>query len=199
MSGPAKSCPGHYDYMEACSDNLRVGNVTRKFWKFKSRCLHAVWHLENYGLLHSLEFALSKVIKLLSTAKKQNPTVPLGQKTSSDGEVLNLKPNEIVEVRPEQQIMQTLDSSGKNKGLLFMPCMRKFCGKRFRVHKRIERIRLESTGEYRRLKNTVLLEGVMCDGLEFGGCDRSCFHYWREVWLERVGQGREVQYFEVRR
>jgi hypothetical protein len=33
---------------------------------------------------------------------------------------------------------------------------------------------------------TVLLDGVMCDGTEHGGCDRSCFLFWREEWLKRV-------------
>lgn len=45
---------------------------------------------------------------------------------------------------------------------------------------------LETNGELRKMKNTVLLEGAMCDGKAFSGCDRSCFHFWREVWLRRV-------------
>lgn len=43
---------------------------------------------------------------------------------------------------------------------------------------------LENNGEIRKLKNTVLLDGVMCENLY--GCDRSCFHFWREAWLRRV-------------
>jgi hypothetical protein len=43
---------------------------------------------------------------------------------------------------------------------------------------------LEGSGELRKLQNTVLLEGVMCDGIF--GCDRSCFQFWREAWLRRV-------------
>ena len=66
--------------------------------------------------------------------------------------------------------------------------MWKFCGKRFKVYKRLERILLESNGEYRTVKNTVLLEGVVCDGQEFYGCDRSCFHFWKEAWLRRVNE-----------
>jgi hypothetical protein len=44
---------------------------------------------------------------------------------------------------------------------------------------------LEHTGEFRRMKNTVLLDGVLCDGWG-GACDRSCFFFWREAWLKRV-------------
>jgi hypothetical protein len=65
-----------------------------------------------------------------------------------------------------------------------MPNMDRFCGKRFRVLKRMERMLLESTGEIRKIKNTVLLEGAMCEDLF--GCDRSCLHFWREAWLKRV-------------
>ncbi len=101
-------------------------------------------------------------------------------------EVLNLQPGEIAEVRSEEEIAETLDENGKNGGLWFMPEMRRYYGQRFKVYKRVERIIMEATGEYRRMKNTVLLEGVICDGSEHHGCDRSCFHYWRESWLKRV-------------
>lgn len=70
-----------------------------------------------------------------------------------------------------------------------MTGMRKYCGRRLRVYKPVDRIMLETDGQLRKMKNTVLLEGAMCDGVEFGGCDRSCFHFWREVWLRRVGEG----------
>lgn len=69
-----------------------------------------------------------------------------------------------------------------------MTGMRQYCGRCLRVYKPVDRIMLESNGELRKMKNTVLLEGAMCDGTEFGGCDRSCFHFWREVWLRRVTQ-----------
>ncbi len=45
---------------------------------------------------------------------------------------------------------------------------------------------LDSKGkEQRRVRNTVLLDSVFCRG-EGLGCDRSCFHMWREAWLRRV-------------
>lgn len=46
---------------------------------------------------------------------------------------------------------------------------------------------LESTGQLRKIKNTVLLEGAICDGSQFGGCDRSCMFFWNEAWLQRIG------------
>jgi hypothetical protein len=100
-------------------------------------------------------------------------------------EELNLQPGDWVEVRSEPEIRSMLDGSGRYKGLLWMDNMSRFCGRRYRVHKRLERMMLESDGRMRKLKNTVLLEGVMCEDLY--GCDRSCFHFWREAWLKRIG------------
>jgi hypothetical protein len=100
---------------------------------------------------------------------------------------LNLKPGELVEVCSEKDILSTLDDKGKLKGVAFMPEMKKFCGKRFKVFKRVEKIRVESSGEIRKIKNpTVFLEGVVCDGEISGPCDRACFCWWREAWLKRV-------------
>jgi hypothetical protein len=42
------------------------------------------------------------------------------------------------------------------------------------------------------MKNTVLLDGAICDG--WGGkCDRSCFFFWREAWLRRVESAGEKE------
>jgi hypothetical protein len=101
---------------------------------------------------------------------------------------LNLQPGELVEVKSLEEILATLDANRRNKGLLWMSGMSRYCGRQYRVRGRVERIMLETNGELRNMKNTVLLEGVMCDGAAFGGCDRSCFHFWREVWLRRISR-----------
>jgi len=104
---------------------------------------------------------------------------------SSQADRLRLQPGEWVQVKDESEIRATLDSSGRQRGLLFMPEMAAHCGRRFRVHKRLERMIVESTGELRRVKNTVLLENSMCNGVGMS-CDRSCYFFWRESWLERT-------------
>jgi hypothetical protein len=100
-------------------------------------------------------------------------------------EVLSLKPGETVEVKSLSEIRDTLDQNGGLRGLAFLPMMEQFCGKRFTVFKRMETLYQEESGQVRRLKNTVLLSTVQCDGLLMS-CDRSCFFYWREAWLRRV-------------
>jgi len=109
------------------------------------------------------------------------------EKKSKEMEPLNLQPGEWVEVRSMDEISQTLDENRKYKGLLFMPEMEKFCGEKSRVFKIVKIIKLESTGEVRKLKTpSVFLEGVYCNGERHEGCDRSCFHFWKEAWLKRI-------------
>jgi hypothetical protein len=98
-----------------------------------------------------------------------------------------LKPGDLVQVKTLDEIYATLDKNRKHRGLYFMGEMRDFCGKKFRVYKNVNRIILESNGELRKIKTpTVFLENVICDGSIHGGCDRSCFLYWREIWLKKV-------------
>ena len=98
----------------------------------------------------------------------------------------NLKAGDWVEVKSAKEIFATLDERGKHRGLTFSQEMMRFCGKRFKVFRVLDKICMESTGELRRMKTpTVMLEGVICDGSFHGGCTRSCFHFWREEWLQR--------------
>jgi|GEM_PF-797118 len=102
-----------------------------------------------------------------------------------DGAQLDLQPGDWVEVKSLSEIRQTLDSQRKTHGLRFTGEMKLHCGRRYRVFKRVEFLFNEFTGEQRRVRKTVLLETVFCRG-EGLGCDRSCFHMWREAWLRRV-------------
>lgn len=102
-------------------------------------------------------------------------------------EVLDLQPGEYVQVRSLDEIRSTLDEEERYRGLYFMPEMEEFCGKKFRVFKKVRSITLESNGEVRILRSpTVFLEGVYCDGKRHHECDRSCLLFWREAWLTRV-------------
>lgn len=100
-------------------------------------------------------------------------------------EVLRLQPGELVEVKSEAEIRSTLDLHGRLRGLAFLQGMIPCCGRRFRVYKRLELLFWEESGRQRRMKNTVLLAGSICDGAGIG-CDRSCLYFWREAWLRRV-------------
>ncbi len=113
---------------------------------------------------------------------------PRGDHQPTPIEVLDLQPGELVEVKPLAEIVATLDKYGKNRGLHFSPDMLPFCGRQFRVRSRADKLINEITGQMRQLPHTVILEDVLCDSTyyAFGGCPRSDFQYWREIWLKRV-------------
>lgn len=106
---------------------------------------------------------------------------------------LNLQPGEKVRVKPLEEIRRTLNRDHKYEGLSFFPPMEKFCGGTYTVHKRVKKIFNERTWKISKIKNVVLLEGVFCDGVggvekTWDGCDRSCYLWWKEGWLERVSE-----------
>jgi hypothetical protein len=111
-----------------------------------------------------------------------------GRHAATPVECLNLRPGESVEIKPIAFISDTLDERGKNRGLWFSPDMGRSCGARRQVKARLDKIIVDGTGEMRRLKNTVALEGSFCGCTEiaFGGCSRNELAYWREIWLRRA-------------
>lgn len=174
MSNDSRLCQGHSEYLKAYSKAVPLYKLSK-----------GLWYIKNKGLWTTVKHVAYKLKRLARKRKGRSKTMAKKSQTAND-EVLSLKPGEWVAVRSEEEILATLDQTERYKGLSWMPGMEKFCGKRFRVYKRLKRILIESTGELRELKNTVLLEGVLCDGKEFFDCDRSCFHYWREIWLRGV-------------
>jgi hypothetical protein len=102
------------------------------------------------------------------------------------GAPLNLQPGEWVEVKSFDEIQATLNSFNKLRGLGFAPDQKHFCGKRFRVTGRVERMILEWTGELKKLSDTVALDAAHCDGGLCRACPRNCYFLWREDWLKRV-------------
>jgi hypothetical protein len=103
---------------------------------------------------------------------------------------LDLKPGELVRVKSYAQILETLDSSARNRGLSFDAELVSYCGKVFRVRTRIERFVDEKTGKLLKMKTpAVILDGVYCQSLYSGQrilSPRAVFLWWREIWLERV-------------
>jgi hypothetical protein len=110
-----------------------------------------------------------------------------GNLSRTPSESLNLQPGEWVKVKSREEIEQTLDANGRNRGLEFARYMLPFCGRRLKVRKRVDRIILETTGEMRQIKDTVILEDCTCDGFtRWGFCPRDSHHLWREIWLRRI-------------
>ena len=132
------------------------------------------------ALVRKLHGILPGAVRLTGTGAE-----PTDCEAATQYPVLDLNVGEWVQVKSYPEILKTLDEKGRYKGLTFTPEMVPHCGKRYRVLKRLELMFDEYHRSQRRMKNTVLLEGVVCQGAGLG-CDRSCFLYWREMWLCRI-------------
>lgn len=111
---------------------------------------------------------------------------PVGKQKRTTSVELGLKPGELVEVKSLDEIKQTLDATGRNRGMTFEPEMGLHCGKRYRVLEPIRKMISEETGKMVALRNTVLLDGMTCEGICVLNCPRANYFFWRECWLERV-------------
>lgn len=182
MTTSTEHCQYYYvDLAMQTSPDTRAALPLRRHWW---RLRNLVWYVSVLGPRQAFVqrvFPSTKLGRRLFKNRRRLTSDSI-QKAS-----LGLRPREWVEVKSAKEIFATLDRHGKLKGLAFNREMAKFCGKRFRVYKRLEKMILESTGELRRIRTpTVMLEGVFCDGETHGKCDRSCFCFWREAWLRRV-------------
>jgi hypothetical protein len=103
-----------------------------------------------------------------------------------------LRRGELVEVRGKDEILTTLDENGELEGLVFMPEMLEFCGRRLRVSRRAHKTCDTITGDMvaRRLDDCVHLEDARCDGSAHGGCQAGCLFFWKEAWVKRVEPAR---------
>ena len=97
-----------------------------------------------------------------------------------------LQPGDRVRIRSKEEIRATLDKWNQLRRCSFTEEMWPYCGTTHRVFKRVEKFLDERDYLLKRCKGIVILEGVFCEGTkDFGPCDRSCFFFWREEWLEK--------------
>jgi hypothetical protein len=118
---------------------------------------------------------------------------PIDRGQPTPAETLGLQPGDWVEVKTAEEIRATLNRDGFNRGMRFDVEMLMFCGGRFRVQQRVERLINEQTGKMMQTKSSCIqLENVYCraecSAMRLG-CPRAIKSYWREIWLRRVDQG----------
>ena len=90
-------------------------------------------------------------------------------------------------VRSADEILSTVDDNGTLDGLPFMPEMLNWCGKLFRVQRRVDKTGVEGHPIRRFPANdVVVLDGPRCDGSSHGGCKHGCRIYWKQAWLRPV-------------
>jgi hypothetical protein len=114
--------------------------------------------------------------------------IPLGKPTPSES--LNLQPGELVRVKSHEEILRTIDSGNKNRGMYWDAELVPYCGGTYKVLKRVTRLIDEKTSKMVEMNNPcVVLDTVICQARYSPCrmlCPKSMFPYWREIWLERV-------------
>ena len=149
-----------------------------------------------FDFLHPLVTTAWRQAKRVNRYLCNYPYIPglAGGKTPT--EVLNLQPGELVQVRSKDEIMRTINAQRRNRGLSFDVEMVPYCGRTFRVLRRVDKIINEKTGTIMRMPNDcIVLEGVICSGCLSRNrlfCPRSIYPYWREIWLRRVGESKNT-------
>jgi hypothetical protein len=98
---------------------------------------------------------------------------------------------DLVEVKSPVEILQTLDGNGTLNELPFMPEMVLYCGKRYRVARRVFKTCVSGTREFTDMRgfksdDVVMLEEVRCTGVDHDGCQKFCMILWRDAWLRGV-------------
>jgi hypothetical protein len=87
-------------------------------------------------------------------------------------------------VRSPQEILATLDDNGTLDRVPFMPEMMDWCGKLFRVLRRVEKTCVADHPARRfPAHDVVILDGTRCDGTGHDGCKHGCRIFWKEAWL----------------
>jgi len=157
-------------------------------WQVIARCVSDVVR-GNRGLFEMMRMVIVPVLRYFIIERLERP-IRVGALRRTPVGSLNLQPGELVRIKPEGEIVQTLDAQARNRGLSCDRGMRTYCGGEFRVVGRLDKMISESSGEMRKVDGTVILEGLhcMCWWNHVGGCSRQDYMYWREAWLERTNE-----------
>jgi hypothetical protein len=119
---------------------------------------------------------------------RRTGTIPEGQPTPTVE--LNLQPGELIRVKSHDEILTTINTGSKNRGLWWDAELVPYCGKTFRVVKRVHDVIDEKSGRMVHMKSpSIILDNVICQARYSPCrmfCPRSTYAYWREIWLERL-------------
>ena len=172
-------------------EDYTSGNAS--LWRmFKGLVYSSYYNLSQagIGLGPPMRWLYDKLYPLWSGTPfpRKSGTIPVGQPTPAES--LDLQPGDLVRVKPQEEILQTLTTASMNRGMLWDAELVPYCGGTHRVLKRVTRIVDEKTGKMLEMKTPgIILDSVVCQARYSGCrmfCPRSIYPYWREIWLERV-------------
>ncbi|HEU5293749.1 MAG TPA: hypothetical protein VFU71_03065, partial [Burkholderiaceae bacterium] len=160
------------------SGNVAIGDLARAFgfWLF---CIVAK-RVGGYRLLVGAYDAIQ--------ARRGAPPFPYrdGRLRKTPSQVLNLQPGERVKVKAFAEILETLDTSNKNRGLWFDAEMVRYCGGTYSVLARVQRIIDPKSGQMLRFGTpSVILDNVTTLGDYHRFYPQNEYPFWREIWLQR--------------
>ena len=151
------------------------------FTKRIKRSLAKVW---NYSVKKTMKKIYYAFRPWLARSTKKQSVEELAMTKSTAG---SLKAGDTVRVRSLEEIQATLDPWKELKGCAFLEYMQEYCGTTQRVLQSMERFLDERDYKVKKVKGIILLDGVICRGTPvFGRCDRCCYLFWREEWLEKI-------------
>lgn len=109
-----------------------------------------------------------------------------GSLQTTPTEKLDLRPGEWVRVKSQEEIVATLDTRNKNRGLWFDVEMAKYCNRVYKVLCRVDRIVEPKTGKMLKFGNDcIILDGVTTRGEYHRFYPQNEYPFWREIWLKR--------------
>jgi len=138
----------------------------------------------NPSIKRKIKEYINSLIVLFSrlTGRSRTPAA-----NATDTTPIKFNAGDRVLIKSKDQIQLTLNYWNELKGCSFLPEMWQYCGTIQRVFKPVRRFVDERDSRVKNVKGVYLLEGVICQGFElYGGCDKACFYFWREEWLEKV-------------
>jgi hypothetical protein len=145
------------------------------------RALAAPWNYHGKRLL-------KRATRLLGTwSTRVAPNGDTSRAVTARSAAPHLMAGDWVLVRSREEIEATLDPWKELKGCAFLEYMWPYCGTTQRVLQPVERFLDERDYRVKRCRGVVFLENLVCRGTPvFGRCDRCCYLFWREEWLEQL-------------
>jgi hypothetical protein len=138
----------------------------------------------HYLTIRKIQNKIDYVLNFFTPSSEREHIVSPKQVVSSRSP---LQAGDLVRVRSREEIQATLNRWKEYRGSGFMDDMWQYCDTVQKVLKPVERFVDERDYQVKKVKGIVLLEGLHCQGTPiFGRCDRNCFYFWREIWLEKI-------------
>ena len=174
-------------------EDFRSGNVT--LWQILCGGMYFLFlWLSNagIGLGRLIRWSYDHLYPLWRGAPFPRRTGYISDGQQTPTATLNLQPGELVRIKSYDEILKTLNTRNRNRGLYFDAEEVPYCGGTYRVLRRVERIVNERTGKMQEMKGPcVILDSVICQSRYSECrlfCPRAIYPYWREIWLERTSE-----------